>query len=83
MRRWQSASRLAPDGAPRISVPTVGAELRTALEESGHRRAELVDRLREAQRRLDAQTDQLKAKDSELQHSLNAAQRMKLQQKVR
>ncbi|KAG5273741.1 hypothetical protein AALO_G00154950 [Alosa alosa] len=81
MRRWQSASRLAPDGAPRSSTPTVGSELRTALEQSGRRRSELLDRLREAQRRLDTQTDLLKARDSELQQNLNTTQRLELKQK--
>lgn len=82
MRRWQSASRLAPEGAPR-SLSSQGAELRAALEESGMRRAELVQRLREAQGRLDSQTDLLKAKETQLHHSQSSTQLLDLKHKVR
>ncbi|KAG7473459.1 hypothetical protein MATL_G00096050 [Megalops atlanticus] len=81
MRRWQSLSRLAPDGAPRSLSPSPGAELRAALAESGARRAELVQRLREAQERLDSQTDLLKARDTQLHHSQTTAQLLKLKHK--
>ncbi|XP_036391478.1 trichohyalin-like [Megalops cyprinoides] len=81
MRRWQSLSRLAPDGAPRSLSPSPGAELRAALAESGARRAELVQRLREAQERLDSQTDLLKARDTQLHHSQTTAQLLELRHK--
>ncbi|KAJ8343450.1 hypothetical protein SKAU_G00307790 [Synaphobranchus kaupii] len=80
-RRWQSLSRLAPEGAPRSLSPSPGAELRAALVESGTRRAELVQRLREAQERLDSQTDLLKARDTQLHHSQTSTQLMELRHK--
>ncbi|KAJ8407796.1 hypothetical protein AAFF_G00268400 [Aldrovandia affinis] len=80
-RRWQSLSRLGPEGAPRSLTPSPGAELRAALAESGARRAELVQRLREAQERLDTQTDLLRARDTQLQHSQTSAQLLELRHK--
>ncbi|KAI4874964.1 hypothetical protein NFI96_032968 [Prochilodus magdalenae] len=80
MRRWQSASRLAPEGAPR-SLSSQGSELQAALEESSVRRAELVQKLREAHGRLDTQTDLLKAKDTQLQQSQSTTQLLELKQK--
>ncbi|KAK3558419.1 hypothetical protein QTP86_018027, partial [Hemibagrus guttatus] len=77
-QRWQSASRLAPDGAPRSHSDF---ELRSALEESSMRRTELVQRLREAHSRLDTQTDLLKAKESQLQHSQSTTQLLERKQK--
>ncbi|KAI1904305.1 hypothetical protein AGOR_G00004300 [Albula goreensis] len=81
MRRWQSLSRLAPEGAPRSLSPSPGTELRVALAESGARRAELVKRLREAQERLDSQTDLLKARDTQLHHSQTSTQLLELRHK--
>ncbi|XP_061078534.1 trichohyalin-like [Conger conger] len=81
MRRWQSLSRLGPEGAPRSLSPSPGADLRAALMESGARRAELVQRLREAQERLDSQTELLKARDTQLQHSHTSTQLLELRQK--
>lgn len=81
-RRWQSMSRLAPEGAPRsLSPVSPGVELRAALEESGFRRAELVQRLREAHGRLDSQTDLLKNRDTQLQHSSSTAQLLEMKHK--
>ncbi|KAK2834544.1 hypothetical protein Q7C36_015245 [Tachysurus vachellii] len=77
-QRWQSASRLAPDGAPRSHSEF---ELRSALEESSMRRTELIQRLREAHSCLDTQTDLLKAKESQLQHSQSTTQRLEHKQK--
>lgn len=78
-QRWQSASRLAPDGAPRSHSEF---ELRSALEESSMRRTELIQRLREAHGCLDTQTDLLKVKESQLQHSQSTTQRLERKQKV-
>ncbi|XP_058264489.1 golgin subfamily A member 6-like protein 7 isoform X2 [Hemibagrus wyckioides] len=78
-QRWQSASRLAPDGAPRSHSEF---ELRSALEESSMRRTELIQRLREAHGRLDTQTDLLKAKESQLQHSQSTTQLLERKQKL-
>lgn len=83
MRRWQSLSRLGPEGAPRSLPPSPGVELRAALMESGARRAELVQRLREAQERLDSQTDLLKARDTQLHRSHTSTQLLELRQKVK
>lgn len=78
-QRWQSVSRLAPDGAPRSHSEF---ELRSALEESIMRRTELIQRLREANSCLDTQTDLLKAKESQLQHSQSTTQHLERKQKV-
>ncbi|XP_077067086.1 uncharacterized protein LOC143720968 isoform X2 [Siphateles boraxobius] len=67
MTRWSSASRLAPEGAPRSHSSSEDFELRAALEESSMRRAELIQRLREAKGHLDTQTDLLKTKGFQLQ----------------
>ncbi|MCI4381878.1 hypothetical protein PGIGA_G00257050 [Pangasianodon gigas] len=77
-QRWKSASRLAPDGAPRSHSEF---ELRSALEESSMRRTELIQRLREVHSRLDSQTDLLKAKETQLQHSQSTTQRLELKHK--
>ncbi|GAA6100269.1 centrosome-associated protein CEP250 [Tachysurus ichikawai] len=77
-QRWQSVSRLAPDGAPRSHSEF---ELRSALEESIMRRTELIQRLREANSCLDTQTDLLKAKESQLQHSQSTTQHLERKQK--
>ncbi|XP_030621150.1 MAR-binding filament-like protein 1-1 [Chanos chanos] len=81
IKQRQSVSRLAPEGAPRPCASTQEAELRVALEESSQRRAELVQRLREAHGHLDAQTDLLKDKDSQLQHSQSSTQLLELKHK--
>ncbi|XP_069046801.1 golgin subfamily A member 6-like protein 22 isoform X2 [Lepisosteus oculatus] len=65
LRRWRSLSRLAPEGAPRPTSPA-GQELRTALVESGARRAELVRQLREAHSRLEQQAELLRGRDGQL-----------------
>ncbi|XP_047015856.1 interaptin isoform X2 [Ictalurus punctatus] len=77
-QRWQSASRRAPDGAPRSHSEF---EKRNALEESSMRRTELIQRLREVYSRLDTQTDLLKAKESQLQHSQSTTQLLELKHK--
>ncbi|XP_056307259.1 trichohyalin-like [Danio aesculapii] len=69
IKRWSSASRLAPEGAPRSHSSAEDFELRAALEESRMKRAELVQRLREARGHLDAQTDLLRTKGFQLQQS--------------
>ncbi|KAB5565729.1 hypothetical protein PHYPO_G00244880 [Pangasianodon hypophthalmus] len=77
-QRWKSASRLAPDGAPR-SHSEFG--LRSALEEGSMRRTELIQRLREVHSRLDTQTDLLKTKETQLQHSQSNTQCLELKHK--
>ncbi|KAL0968694.1 hypothetical protein UPYG_G00270310 [Umbra pygmaea] len=78
----QSGSRSAPEGAPRsLSRVPIGAELPAALEESSFRRAELVQRLREAHERLDSQTDLMKIRETQLQHGGNVRQLLELKHK--
>ncbi|KAM9495168.1 uncharacterized protein Hap1MRO34_015963 [Clarias gariepinus] len=68
-QRWQSASLLAPDGTPRSS------------SESSVRRTELIQRLRDVHSCLDTQTEQLKSKETQLQHSQNTTRLLELKQK--
>ncbi|XP_067292565.1 paramyosin isoform X2 [Pseudorasbora parva] len=80
--RWPSASRLAPEGAPRSHSSAEDFELRAALEESGLRRAELVQRLREAKGHLDTQTDLLKTKGSQLQQKQSISSILEMKHKL-
>lgn len=80
--RWSSASRLAPEGAPRSHSSAEDFELRAALEESSMRRAELIQRLREARDHLDAQTDLLKTKGFQLQQSKSLSNLLDIKHKV-
>ncbi|XP_048014449.1 hyaluronan mediated motility receptor-like isoform X3 [Megalobrama amblycephala] len=77
----RSASRLAPEGAPRSHSSAEDFELRAALEESSMRRAELVQRLREAKGHLDTQTDLLKSKGSQLQQSQSISNILEMKHK--
>ncbi|XP_066558117.1 myosin-7B [Amia ocellicauda] len=79
-KRWHSLSRLAPEGAPRPLSPP-GPELRTALAESGARRAELVRQLREAHSRLEEQTEHLRSRDSQLEASQAGTELLNLKHK--
>ncbi|RXN23351.1 paramyosin-like isoform X1 [Labeo rohita] len=81
MTRWSSTSRLAPEGAPRSHSSAEDFELRAALEESSRRRAELVQRLREARGHLDAQTDLLKTKGSQLQQNQSISNVLEMKHK--
>ncbi|XP_050955049.1 myosin-11 isoform X2 [Labeo rohita] len=82
MTRWSSTSRLAPEGAPRSHSSAEDFELRAALEESSRRRAELVQRLREARGHLDAQTDLLKTKGSQLQQNQSISNVLEMKHKL-
>ncbi|KAK7117727.1 hypothetical protein R3I94_023075 [Phoxinus phoxinus] len=81
MTRWSSASRLAPEGAPRSHSSSEDFELRAALEESSMRRAELIQRLREAKGHLDTQTDLLKTKGSQLQQNQSISNILEMKHK--
>ncbi|XP_016145797.1 trichohyalin [Sinocyclocheilus grahami] len=81
MTRWSSASRLAPEGAPRSHSSAEDFELSAALEESSMKRAELIQRLREARGHLDAQTDLLKTKGSQLQQSQSISNVLEMKHK--
>lgn len=80
MRRWQSLSYLAPEGAPR-SFP--GAELRAAQGESSYRQSELVEWMQDAHERLDTQLDLLKSRDAQLNYNITTAQLLDMKHKVR
>ncbi|XP_058624063.1 early endosome antigen 1 isoform X2 [Onychostoma macrolepis] len=82
MTRWSSTSRLAPEGAPRSHSSAEDFELRAALEESSTRRAELIQRLRETRGHLDAQTDLLKTKGSQLQQSQSISNVLEMKHKL-
>ncbi|CAM4734808.1 unnamed protein product [Leuciscus chuanchicus] len=81
MTRWSSASRLAPEGAPPSHSSSEDFELRAALEESSMRRAELIQRLREAKGHLDTQTDHLKTKGSQLQQNQSISNILEIKHK--
>ncbi|XP_039514049.1 myosin-11-like [Pimephales promelas] len=81
MTRWSSASRLAPEGAPQSHSSSEDFELRAGLEESSMRRAELIQRLREAKGHLDTQTDLLKTKGSQLQQNQHISNNLELKHK--
>ncbi|XP_046715613.1 golgin subfamily A member 4 isoform X2 [Silurus meridionalis] len=78
-QRCQSASRLAPDGAPGSHSEF---ELRSALDDSRMKRTELIHRLREVHNHLDIQTDLLKAKETQLEQSQSSAQLLELKHKL-
>ncbi|XP_073799364.1 uncharacterized protein isoform X3 [Danio rerio] len=80
--RWSSASRLAPEGAPRSHSSAEDFQLQAALEESSMKRAELVQRLREARGHLDAQTDLLKSKGFQLQQSKSLSNLLDIKHKL-
>eukprot|EP00064_Thunnus_orientalis_P002625 superscaffoldBa00000198_g2632 len=78
MRRWQSLSYLAPEGAPR-SFP--GAELRAAQGESSYRQSELMEWMRDVYERLDTQLDLLRSRDAQLNYNISTAQLLDMKHK--
>ncbi|XP_071344333.1 interaptin [Trachinotus anak] len=81
LRRWQSLSRLAPDGATRSFAPSPGAELQAAQSESSFRQAEVVQWLQDAHERIDSQLDQLRARDTQLSYNVTSAQLLHMNHK--
>nr|XP_055048089.1 trichohyalin isoform X2 [Misgurnus anguillicaudatus] len=81
MQRWSSGSRLAPEGAPRSHSTTEDFKLKADLEKSCLRRAELIQKLRETKSHLEAQTDLLKTKETQLQQSHNISHFLELKHK--
>ncbi|XP_062848661.1 centrosome-associated protein CEP250 [Trichomycterus rosablanca] len=79
-QRWQSVSRLAPEGASQAQS-SQELELQAALKESSIQRTELVQKLRETHGHLDAQTDLLKTKESQLQQCQSTTQLLELRHK--
>ncbi|XP_042266922.1 myosin-11-like isoform X3 [Thunnus maccoyii] len=78
MRRWQSLSYLAPEGAPRSFL---GAELRAAQGESSYRQSELMEWMRDVYERLDTQLDLLKSRDAQLNYNISTAQLLDMKHK--
>ncbi|XP_056242378.1 ERC protein 2-like isoform X3 [Seriola aureovittata] len=74
LRRWQSLSRLAPEGATRSFTPSPGAELQAARAESSFRQAGVVQWLQDAHERIDSQLDRLRARDAQLSYNTTTAQ---------
>ncbi|XP_010881934.2 trichohyalin isoform X3 [Esox lucius] len=80
-RRQSGLHTPAGDAFWSMSPVSPGPELRAALEESSFRRAELVQRLREAHGRLDSQTDLMKIREPTLQPGRSTAQILELKHK--
>lgn len=78
MRRWQSLSYLAPEGAPRSFL---GAELRAAQGESSYRQSELMEWMRDVYERLDTQLDLLRSRDAQLNYNISTAQLLDMKHK--
>lgn len=83
LRKWQSLSHLAPEGATRTFSPSPGAELRATRGESSFRQAEGVQWLQDAHARLDTQLDRLRTKNAHLNYNITTAQLLDMKHKVR
>ncbi|XP_034735950.1 myosin-11-like isoform X3 [Etheostoma cragini] len=81
LRKWQSLSHLAPEGAPRPFPPSPGAGLRAARGESSYRQAEGVQWLQDACERLDTQLDRLTTRNSQLSYNITTAQLLDMKRK--
>lgn len=82
LKKWQSLSHLAPEGATRPFPPTPGAELRAAQGDSSFRPTEVVHWLQDAQERIDTQLDRLRARDARLSYNITTAQLLDMKHKV-
>lgn len=80
LKRWQSLSHQAPEGATRSFPPSPGAELQSARGESSLRQAELVQWLQDE--RIDTQLDRLRARDAQLSYNITTAQLLDMKYKV-
>ncbi|XP_032378471.1 early endosome antigen 1 isoform X3 [Etheostoma spectabile] len=81
LRKWQSLSHLAPEGAPRPFPPSPGAGLRAARGESSYGQAEGVQWLQDARERLDTQLDRLTTRNSQLSYNITTAQLLDMKRK--
>ncbi|KAF0040956.1 hypothetical protein F2P81_006854 [Scophthalmus maximus] len=81
LKKWQSLSHLAPEGATRPFPPTPGAELRAAQGDSSFRPTEVVHWLQDAQERIDTQLDRLRARDARLSYNITTAQLLDMKHK--
>lgn len=82
LRKWQSLSHLAPEGATRPFPPSPGAELRAARGERSFRQAEVGQWLQDAHERLDTQLDRLTTRNSQLSYNITTAQLLDMKHKV-
>ncbi|AWP08257.1 Hypothetical protein SMAX5B_009879 [Scophthalmus maximus] len=82
LKKWQSLSHLAPEGATRPFPPTPGAELRAAQGDSSFRPTEVVHWLQDAQERIDTQLDRLRARDARLSYNITTAQLLDMKHKL-
>ncbi|TNN81982.1 hypothetical protein EYF80_007628 [Liparis tanakae] len=81
LRKWQSLSHLAPEGATRTFSSSPGAELRATRGESSFRQAEGVQWLQDAHVRLDTQLDRLRTKNAHLNYNITTAQLLDMKHK--
>ncbi|XP_049929454.1 interaptin-like [Epinephelus moara] len=81
LKKWQSLSHLALEGATRPFPPSPGAELRAARIESSFRQAEGVQWLQDAHERLDTHMDRLRTRNAELSYNINTAQLLDMKHK--
>ncbi|KAL7403021.1 hypothetical protein ABVT39_023213 [Epinephelus coioides] len=81
LKKWQSLSHLALEGATRPFPPSPGAELRAARIESSFRQAEGVQWLQDAHERLDTHLDRLRNRNAELSYNINTAQLLDMKHK--
>lgn len=82
LRKWQSLSHLAPEGATRSFPPSPGAELRAARGERSFGQAGVGHWLQDAHGRLDTQLDRLTTRNSQLSYNLTTAQPLDMKHKV-
>ncbi|XP_070763131.1 early endosome antigen 1 [Enoplosus armatus] len=81
LKKWQSLSHLAPEGATRSFPPCPGAELRAARGESSFRQAEAVQCLQDTHERLDTQLDRLRTRNSQLSYNITTAKLLDMKHK--
>ncbi|KAF1386869.1 hypothetical protein PFLUV_G00099340 [Perca fluviatilis] len=81
LRKWQSLSHLALEGAPQPFPPSPREELRAARGESSFRQAQGVQWLQDAHERLDTQLDRLRTRNSQLSYNITTAQLFDMKRK--
>ncbi|XP_048829650.1 myosin-7B-like [Brienomyrus brachyistius] len=81
MKRWQSLSRLGPEGAVRTLCPSPRADLWSPLCKSGTWRETTGQRLCGTHGRLDSQTELLGPREVQLQHCQSSTQLLELRHK--
>ncbi|XP_044048906.1 trichohyalin-like isoform X2 [Siniperca chuatsi] len=82
LRKWQSLSHLALEGATRSFPPCPGAELRATRGESSFRQTEVVQCLQDAHERLNTQLDWLSTRNSQLSYNITTAKLLDMKNKL-